>query len=200
MRKIYVIIFLLLATCIFAKDWFPKNTDVLIKETYDKIQNQTIKIEVYMKFGADQDWSSESSYMRVLEVDDKGKSGKEIGRIEYPDMIPLKLMKVRTTIKDEVVYATILEGNRGRCYVTRITLKGIIELMHEIGMGFLGEEVLDVDNDGNDEIILHRTPVSLQEKDDMKEKYAKEIYKYQNGIFEKIREIKSFEDFMIKNP
>ncbi|MEM5777856.1 MAG: hypothetical protein QXJ06_05450 [Candidatus Aenigmatarchaeota archaeon] len=197
-KKLICILFILLFFLLIKAEKNETNENILISECYDKIGNKKIKIQSIVSFGHNKYEPPKKSNIVIFEIDKQGRIIREIGSRELCfACIPMKLIRVNIKSKNEIIYLVLTKGHRNRYSTIKITKKDVIIIWEEIGFGFLDEEVLDIDNDGTDEIILHRTPISLEEKDTIKSKYVKEIYKYINGTFKKIKELDSFEDFYI---
>lgn len=181
MKKIFVyfeFLSLFFISNIFAAE-LPVNEEFIVKECYDQLANKRIKINVVIKFGGSGGLVNENAYLRVFLIDSKKEN--EIGQIDlYPESIPLQMWRVRLNSPTEIAYLISVTGHRSREIVVKITPDGSTNVFEKVGFDLLKEEVLDVDGDGVDEIILYRG--------DPKEgkKPIKEVYKYQNGTFQKI--------------
>jgi hypothetical protein len=157
------------------------NKEFIVQECYEQLANKKVKIIVVIKFGGSGDWVTERASLKVFLIDSDGKKEKTIGQVDlYPVSIPLQMSRVRLNSQTEIAYLISVTGNRSREIAVKITLDGSTNIFEIVGFDLLKEEVLDIDGDGVDEIILYRGNPKEGRKT------IKEIYKYQNGTFEKI--------------
>jgi hypothetical protein len=161
--------------------------EFVIKQCYDRLGDKKIQILVIMKFEDPKDFVTENAILRVFLIDSDGKERKEIGQVDlYALSIPLQMWRVRLNSQTEIAYLISVTGHRSREIVVRITPNGSTNIFEVVGFDLLKEEVLDIDGDGVDEIILYRGNLTEGKKP------VKEIYKYQNGTFEKISQSPDF--------
>lgn len=145
--------------------------------------NWPIRVVVFIKFGDSGDWSTENAFLKVFLTESDGKTEKQIGQVDlYVVSIPLQMWRVRLNSPSEIAYVISATGHRSREIVVKVTLDGSTKIFEEVGFDLSKEEVLDVDGDGVDEIILYRGNPKEGKK------AIKEIYRYQEGIFQKVSE------------
>jgi hypothetical protein len=171
---------LFLVNWVFAAS-LPLNKQVIVDECYDRLGTQTIRIAITLVFGDSGDWYTESCFLKAYCID--GRKQREIGQADLDTVtVPLRMCRVRLKKQEEIAYLILLTGHRSREVVVKITPVGVKTIFEQVVWNVMREEVLDVDGDGIDEIIFHRKS-PRQDKEN-----TKEIYKYQNGTFEKIKE------------